>query len=59
MDRITFTVKEAAAIIGISPSKMYQLVRENRVPHISLGKRTVIPKQPFFTWVSNVATGGV
>ncbi|MDF3005514.1 MAG: helix-turn-helix domain-containing protein [Candidatus Fimivivens sp.] len=59
MDKITFTVKEAAEIIGISPSKMYQLVRENQVPHISLGKRTVIPKQGFFTWVNQAATGGI
>lgn len=59
MDKITFTVKEAAEIIGISPSKMYQLVKENRIPHISLGKRTVIPQKGFFNWVSNAATGGI
>ena len=44
MERLTFSVQEAAKIIGVSDTKMYSLVRANLVPNIKLGKRYVIPK---------------
>ena len=56
-EKITYDAKETAALIGISPSKMYQLIRENKVPHITFGRRTVIPKSSFLAWVEH-STGG-
>ena len=47
MDKTVLTVKEAAAIMRISASAMYQLVRDNKAPHITVGKRKVIPAARF------------
>ncbi|MEG0692179.1 MAG: helix-turn-helix domain-containing protein [Oscillospiraceae bacterium] len=58
MDKMTFSVQEAAEVMGISHSKMYQMVREDIVPNIKLGKRYVIPKAKFVDWVNNAAVGG-
>lgn len=58
MEQTVLTVKEAAAIMRISTSAMYQLIRENRAPHISIGKRRVIPAAPFYAWLNNSVTGG-
>lgn len=37
MDRITLSVTEAAEILGVSRSFMYQLVKENKIPSLKLG----------------------
>lgn len=58
MEQKILTVREAAAIMRVSPSAMYQLVRENRAPHISIGKRKVIPATRFYEWLDSCVTGG-
>ena len=58
MEQSILTVKEAAAIVRISPSKMYQLVREGVVPHVKLGHRSVIPKARLLTWIEQSVQGG-
>lgn len=58
MENTVLTVKEAAAIMRISTSAMYQLLRENKAPHISIGKRKVIPAARFYAWMDAVVKGG-
>ena len=58
MDNSVLTVKEAAAILRISASKTYQLIRENKLPHIELGHRYVVPKQRLMEWVELSVKGG-
>lgn len=58
MDKTVLTVKEAAAIMRISPSSMYQLIRDERVPYIAIGKRRVIPAARFLDWLNNATVGG-
>ena len=58
MDKTVLTVKEAAAIMRISASAMYQLVRDNKAPHITVGKRKVIPAARFYAWLESIGEGG-
>lgn len=58
MERYVLTVKEAAAIMRISTSSMYQLLRENKAPHINVGKRKVIPTARFYEWLDTIVQGG-
>ena len=58
MDKTVLTVKEAAAIMRISASAMYQLVRDNKAPHITVGKRKVIPSARFYAWLESIVEGG-
>lgn len=58
MEKTVLTVKEAAAVMRISTSSMYGLIRAGRVPHISIGKRKVIPAAPFYKWLSSSVVGG-
>ena len=53
MDRITFSVTEAAEVLGVSQSFMYQLVKENRIPSLKLGNRRLIPKESLEAWIRN------
>ena len=41
--RLTYTVEEAAALIGISRAKAYKCVRSGELRSVHLGRRIVIP----------------
>lgn len=58
MEKSILTVKEAAAIMRISTSAMYQLIREGKAPHIIIGKRRVIPAAHFYKWLDAIVVGG-
>jgi excisionase family DNA binding protein len=42
-DRLTMTVSEAAAVLGISSALAYELVARGEIPAIRLGRRIVVP----------------
>jgi excisionase family DNA binding protein len=57
--------REAARALGISPRLLWQLTRDNRVPHVQIGgtkRRTVLyPLAELQAWLSREAaatTGG-
>ena len=49
--RLTLTVREAAAALGISRNKVYDLVAENRIPHVRLGRLIKIPRHGLEVWL--------
>jgi excisionase family DNA binding protein len=44
MQRLTCTVTEAAALLGISRTSAYELVRAGALPSLRLGRRIVITR---------------
>lgn len=52
MEKMVYNITEVAGLLGISRSYAYQLVKENALPVLSLGKRKVIPKQAFEKWMN-------
>jgi excisionase family DNA binding protein len=45
VDCATFTVEEAAKILGISRGLGYELVRNGELPSLKLGRRVVVPRR--------------
>ena len=43
-ERKTFTVEEAAKVLGIGRQKAYELAREGKLPVLRLGKRILVPR---------------
>ena len=43
--RLTVTVEEAAAALGISRGLAYQLVHRGEIPSVRLGRRIVVPRR--------------
>jgi excisionase family DNA binding protein len=43
-DRLTLTVEEAAASLGISRASAYEAVRRGEIPSIRIGRRVLVPK---------------
>jgi excisionase family DNA binding protein len=48
---ITISVKEAAQMLGISKSHAYDLIRQDQLPHVRLGRRVVVPYRELEEWV--------
>lgn len=43
-ERLTFTVEEAATLLGISRAFAYEAVRRGEIPSIRIGRRVLVPK---------------
>ncbi len=50
----TYSVKEAASILGVSNTTMYQFVKSGFVPCFRVGARYFIPKKRFENWIENL-----
>ncbi|MBQ8073374.1 MAG: helix-turn-helix domain-containing protein [Clostridia bacterium] len=49
--KLTLSVREAAALIGISKEKVYELINDGELPAIHIGPKRVIPWQAILDWV--------
>ncbi|WP_218122205.1 AlpA family transcriptional regulator [Thermoactinomyces sp. DSM 45892] len=51
----TYSAKETAEILGISRSKVYELLRNPSFPVVHIGKRKVVPKHKLEEWLNQQA----
>ena len=54
---LTLKAHEAAAVLRISKSKVYELAQSESFPAIRIGKRVVIPRDKLIQWMNNQAEG--
>ena len=52
---LTLNVREAAEVLRISKSKVYELAQSESFPAIRIGKRVVIPRDKLIQWMNNQA----
>lgn len=57
-ERLTLSVPEAAALIGVSPSKMYEIVRSEGFPAIRVGKRVLVNAKRLEAWLDEMTEKG-
>lgn len=55
VQRPTFTVAEAADMLGVSRGHAYELVRRGEIPSIRLGRRLVVPRRALEGLVGDLA----
>lgn len=58
LDRLTYTVEEAATVIGISRSLAYEAVARGEIPHLRVGRRVLIPRGWLEEWIGGASAGG-
>lgn len=58
MDKLTLSVPEAAKVLGISQTRMYQLARSEGFPSISVGRRILVSTKGLERWVEEQAQKG-
>ncbi|MEK3875166.1 helix-turn-helix domain-containing protein [Paenibacillus sp. FSL M7-0420] len=56
VQRQTLDVKQAAALIGVSTTSIYQLCREQKIPHIRVRARILFHRTVLEEWLRS---GGV
>ena len=49
MERLVWTVEEAAQVLGISRTHAYELVARGELASVRLGRRIVVPKRTIDT----------
>ena len=54
---LMLTVMDVAAVLGISRTGAYELVRQEGFPTLSVGTRIIVPKEQFIRWIDE-HTGG-
>ena len=52
MDKLVYSIEEVAGLLGISRSYAYELVRNGTIPALELGRKRVIPKERFHSWIN-------
>ena len=56
--KLTLSVPEAAALIGVSASKMYEIVRIQGFPAIRVGKRVLVNAKKLEAWLDEMTEKG-
>ncbi len=57
-DKYVYTPKEVSKILQIGKSKKtYDLIREEVIPYIKLGRTYIIPKEAFDEWLNTSYSG--
>lgn len=49
---LTYTVPQAAALLGISPWSYYERVKHGELPARKIGRRIVVPKVQLDAWLA-------
>lgn len=49
---LTYTVAEAAELLGISPWSYYEAIKKKELPFRKVGRRIVVPKVQLDAWLS-------
>ena len=52
-----YTVPHAAVLLGISAGLAYELVRTGEIPARRLGRRWIVPRARFHTWLNALPKG--
>ncbi len=51
MELLTYSVEDVAAMLGIARGKAYEHVHNGEIPSIRMGRRLLIPRARFHTWL--------
>ncbi|MDQ0417999.1 excisionase family DNA binding protein [Croceifilum oryzae] len=54
-ERLTYSVEQTAKILGISRSKLYDLLNRPDFPVVDIGHRKLIPKRKLEQWLDQQA----
>lgn len=57
-EKLTYSVTEAAAAIGVSKTKMYQIIKIKGFPVLVIGNRRLVPIKSLERWVDEQAQKG-
>ena len=57
-ERLTLTMKEAAALLGVSLPVMYETAHRADFPLLQFGRKMLVSRSALERWIENHAGGG-
>jgi excisionase family DNA binding protein len=54
VDRIAYSVVEAARIAGIGRTGLYQLIKDGAIPVVKIGKRTLVRRSDLESFMASL-----
>lgn len=57
MSKLTLSPKEVSGQLGIGLNKVYELIHDNTIPSIRIGRKLLIPIGSLENWLINSAGG--
>ncbi|MEN8908278.1 MAG: helix-turn-helix domain-containing protein [Clostridiales bacterium] len=51
MEKLVYNVNDLTKVLDIGLNKAYELVRENKIPNIRVGKKYMIPRKELLKWL--------
>lgn len=58
IERTTLTADEIAKYLGLSRDTIYILARENKIPHVRIGRRILFKIESIDKWLEDIEDGG-
>lgn len=55
---LTLTVDQAASVLGISRGLAYEMIRQDRLPSVRLGRRILVPRSALTRFLNEQSTPG-
>ena len=52
---LTYTIEQAAGLLGVSRGRPYQLARDGVIPARRIGRRWLVPRKALHDWLDNAA----
>lgn len=53
---LVLSVRETAKLLGLDKDTVYEMVRQNKIPHIRAGHRILIPRAALLNWLEQAAS---
>lgn len=53
MEKLVYTVTETAKLLNIGMNKAYELIQQNEIPNVRVGRKFLIPKEALEKWLTN------
>ena len=55
MEKLAYSVSEAAEVLGVAPNTVYSMVAKKQIPFRRLGSRIIIPIPALLKWLEDAA----
>lgn len=59
MDKLVYNTHEVAKLLDIGLNKVYELLIQNQLPHVRVGRRYLIPKHALQQWLEKCTEVGI
>lgn len=57
-EKLTFTMKEASAALGVGRTTLYAAIADGRLGAVKLGARTLIQREALCAWLTSLPAAG-